>query len=124
MEKSSNRDRIWGSVMAFAVFLFIVTGFLVRQHERQEREAIREARLERLENARDQLRELGPPPQDEAGRVAHVARIHYLQAEENFGLERFAEALRLYHTVKGIDPDYPEIDERIEEAERALRSAS
>lgn len=123
MEKKSSK-RIWASVMSFAVFLAIVTGVLIRRHDRQERELAREARFERLDHARDQLRETGPPPQDEAGRLAHVARIHYLQAEEQLGLERFGEALRLYKVVKDIDPDYPQIDARIAEAESALRASS
>lgn len=120
-DKNRNRDRNLASLMAFAIFLSTVTGFLLRRHEREEREKVREARIQRTDNARDQLRELGHPPQDDAGKIARIARMHYLQAEEQFGLERFDEALRLYKIVKGIDPAYPEIDERIAEAERELR---
>lgn len=123
-QKNSNRSGFWAGLAVLAVFLSVVTGMLLRQQERKEQETVREARFERLDYARDQLRELGPPPQDEAGRLAHVARIHYLQAEEQLGLERYDEALRLYKVVKDIDPRYPAIDDRIEEAERELRSAS
>lgn len=122
--KNSNRGRFWGGLMAVALLLFAGTSMLIRHFERQERTQAHEARLERLVNARDQLRELGPPPQDQAGKLAHVARRHFLQAEEQLGLGRFDEALNLYKVVKDIDPRYPAIDERIAEAERAMRSAS
>ena len=125
-EKNTRRDRIWASVLAFAVFLSVVTGVLIRRHEREEREKAHQARLERVEEVRDQRRELdgAPLPKDDAGRVARVAQRTFLLGEEQLNFKKYDQALYYFKIVRDIDPAYPKLDERIAEAERGLRQAS
>ncbi|HJX29946.1 MAG TPA: hypothetical protein VJ885_18745, partial [Thermoanaerobaculia bacterium] len=103
---------------------------LIRRHEQeeraQEREQVHQTRLERVQEVRDQMRELGrtPLPKDDVGKVARVAQSTFLLGEEQLNLKKYDQALYYFKIVRDIDPAYPKLDERIAEAERGLRQAS